>query len=233
MFKNKLNIIALGLVLGIVATPALTFAAHLPYSPEDGFNCPVEYPKERDLTPAEIKANFVCLDRKTTALFSWIDAIVRILEQQKTISSPVLPGPQQTYPVAPPQPIKEIPIDVQVLIPPQSTAVSPTKPAFGGGASSLPTAAAPIPTVTQVGWNGPEVKVIQDFLKAEGSFTYPQATGYFGPITRDAVKTFQTKYKLPSTGVVDKLTLEKMQSASSQVAPAQRSPINDLKPTSQ
>lgn len=140
----------------------------------------------------------------------------------KTELAPEPPEPSQ--PATSPQPIKEIPVQVQVQISPVPSE------------QQSATAVAPIPTVTQVGWKGPEVTVIQDFLKAEGSFTYPQSTGYFGTITRDAVKTFQKKYSLPSTGVVDKPTLEKMKAVEKpQVSPGQRpaTSIKDLMPVGQ
>ena len=64
------------------------------------------------------------------------------------------------------------------------------------------------------------VKIIQDFLKKEGSFTYPTATGNYGPITTNAVKQFQTKQGLTATGLVDKITLQKMQTLAPTVAPS-------------
>ena len=64
------------------------------------------------------------------------------------------------------------------------------------------------------------VKMIQDFLKKEGSFTYPIATGYYGPITKEAVKQFQIKQGLTATGLIDKTTLQKMQTLAPTVAPS-------------
>ena len=64
------------------------------------------------------------------------------------------------------------------------------------------------------------VKIIQDFLKKEGSFTYPTATGYYGPITKEAVKQFQIKRGLTATGLIDKTTLQKMQTLAPAVAPS-------------
>lgn len=46
-----------------------------------------------------------------------------------------------------------------------------------------------------------ETKTIQNFLKEEGSFSYPTATGYYGPITKEAVKQFQIKQGLTATGL--------------------------------
>src|SRR3989344_6693801 len=64
------------------------------------------------------------------------------------------------------------------------------------------------------------VKIIQDFLKKEGSFTYPTATGYYGPITKEAVKQFQIKQGLTATGLIVKTTLQKMQTLAPAVAPS-------------
>jgi len=64
------------------------------------------------------------------------------------------------------------------------------------------------------------VKVIQSFLKEEGSFIYPTATGYYGPITKEAVKQFQIKQGLTATGLIDKTTLQKMQTLAPAVAPS-------------
>lgn len=64
------------------------------------------------------------------------------------------------------------------------------------------------------------VKIIQDFLKKEGSFIYPTATGHYGPITKEAVKQFQIKQGLTATGLVDNNTLEKMKTLAPTVAPS-------------
>jgi len=46
------------------------------------------------------------------------------------------------------------------------------------------------------GMRSPEVKCLQEFLKAQGPEIYPEGlvTGYFGPLTLAAVKRFQQKY---------------------------------------
>lgn len=207
MMKKILSFLVVPLIL-VAATPVLTFGANLPDSPGDGFNCDIFVPKDRDLSASEIYKNTICTSQKIAALYTWISDIVRILEQSPDVSL------IKDKPV-PAEPIRGIPTNSLKLCK-YSIRACNEKEIF----------------VTQEGWEGKEVYVIQDFLKAEGSFTYQQSTGYFGPITRDAVKTFQTKYSLPSTGVVDKPTLEKMQAASTQVAPSQKSQINNLKPCS-
>lgn len=65
-----------------------------------------------------------------------------------------------------------------------------------------------------------EVKVIQEFLKAEGSFTFPSQTGYYGNYTKEAVKNFQIKNNLPSSGIIDQSTLKKMEILAPQISPS-------------
>ena len=57
------------------------------------------------------------------------------------------------------------------------------------------------------GNSGPEVSALQEALKNDGTFPVGQAiTGYFGQITLTAVKAYQLKNKLPTTGFVGPLT---------------------------
>lgn len=51
-----------------------------------------------------------------------------------------------------------------------------------------------------------DVKQLQSRLRAEGYFTYPTDTGYFGPITLAAVQAYQAANGIPSTGFVGVLT---------------------------
>jgi peptidoglycan DL-endopeptidase LytE len=62
----------------------------------------------------------------------------------------------------------------------------------------------------KVGMSSPQVKELQQLLKEKGFFTYPTATGYFGPITEQAVKAFQSAVHLPVTGIVDDATYAKL-----------------------
>ena len=50
------------------------------------------------------------------------------------------------------------------------------------------------------------VKELQERLRAEGYFTYATSTGFFGPITFNAVKAYQKANKLPQTGTVGSMT---------------------------
>jgi len=52
------------------------------------------------------------------------------------------------------------------------------------------------------GSRGEEVSTLQRELKNRGYFTYPNITGYFGPITRDAVIRFQRDNGLLVDGIV-------------------------------
>ena len=51
------------------------------------------------------------------------------------------------------------------------------------------------------GKNNDEVRELQRFLKGTGHYNYNDgATGYFGPMTQEAVKKWQDKYSLPQSG---------------------------------
>lgn len=45
-----------------------------------------------------------------------------------------------------------------------------------------------------------EVSKVQEFLRDQGDFTYPDITGYFGPITEAAVKQFQAREGIVFSG---------------------------------
>ncbi len=51
------------------------------------------------------------------------------------------------------------------------------------------------------------VRELQERLRAEGFFTYPVSTGFFGPITFAAVQAYQSAHGVPSTGFVGSLTI--------------------------
>lgn len=59
------------------------------------------------------------------------------------------------------------------------------------------------------GEEGENVRVLQERLRVAG-FYYGNATGIFGPITEEAVKRFQTAYKLDVDGVVGPATSAKL-----------------------
>ena len=52
------------------------------------------------------------------------------------------------------------------------------------------------------GTSGEQVTNLQNFLKSQGPDVYPEGlvTGYFGPLTREAVEKFQEKYDIAGPG---------------------------------
>ncbi|KAF0996524.1 peptidoglycan-binding protein [Geobacillus sp. TFV-3] len=78
-------------------------------------------------------------------------------------------------------------------------------------AKATPPAATERSTIRlSIGARGDDVKRIQTKLKELGYFTHPEATGYYGTATADAVRRFQQAAKLPATGVVDSETYERL-----------------------
>ena len=53
-----------------------------------------------------------------------------------------------------------------------------------------------------VGAYGKDVYALQQFLKNLGYFKYPTMTGYFGPVTREAVAAFQKDNGVDPVGMV-------------------------------
>lgn len=58
----------------------------------------------------------------------------------------------------------------------------------------------------KIGNSSKEVAAVQAALKDLGYYKYIKATGYFGPITFQAVKKFQKDKNIPTTGVIDQPT---------------------------
>lgn len=67
-----------------------------------------------------------------------------------------------------------------------------------------------------LGTSGNDVIELQKRLRAEGFFTYPTNTGYFGQATAEAVKLYQKKYLIDTTGFVGPLTMQKLNSTHTQ-----------------
>jgi peptidoglycan hydrolase-like protein with peptidoglycan-binding domain len=57
-----------------------------------------------------------------------------------------------------------------------------------------------ISRVLRQGASGEEVEELQQFLKDSGYFSHDEITGYFGPLTEEAVKRFQAKQGLVAGG---------------------------------
>jgi peptidoglycan hydrolase-like protein with peptidoglycan-binding domain len=51
-----------------------------------------------------------------------------------------------------------------------------------------------------LGYEGEEVSQLQSLLKTKGFFVYPEITGYFGEITREATQKFQVEKNIVSSG---------------------------------
>jgi hypothetical protein len=63
------------------------------------------------------------------------------------------------------------------------------------------------------GMSGDDVVQLQERLRAEGFFTYPTSTGYFGSITLAAVEAYQTAHNIvPASGFVGPLTIAELNS---------------------
>lgn len=60
--------------------------------------------------------------------------------------------------------------------------------------------------VLSQGTSGTAVIALQQNLQSLGYFTYPNTTGYYGPFTVQAVRSFQQAYSLPMTGAADGTT---------------------------
>lgn len=95
-----------------------------------------------------------------------------------------------------------------------SSTVSPTTAAKLGSASASHTAkvvenVAP-KVLFHVGSSGPQVAALQQQLSKLGYFTHV-VTAYYGPVTEQAVKSFQAVNHLKVTGKIDSTTLAAIQ----------------------
>ncbi len=63
------------------------------------------------------------------------------------------------------------------------------------------------------GWNTSNITGLQDFLQSSG-YLNSEPTGYFGLMTLDAVKRFQSAHSINSTGLVGPMTRAKIQELS-------------------
>jgi hypothetical protein len=62
-------------------------------------------------------------------------------------------------------------------------------------------------SVMKLGSKGTDVKKVQSTLQSLGYFTYPTLTGYYGSLTKLAVKQFQKDNGIAADGIVGKTTL--------------------------
>ncbi len=101
---------------------------------------------------------------------------------------------------------------LQASTPQPSTPVAPQ--------SAIPPSGSYTKSVSQ-GYRGDDVAALQQFLKTQGVDIYPEGlvTGYFGPLTKQAVQRLQLKYRIISN---------ENDSGSGYVGPKTRARINSL-----
>lgn len=167
-------------------------------------------PKTNDQSMNDLGALIVCLAGKISSLQNTVAKLegrIATLEGIKTGDSAQMPSPDTNYPV----------------------------PAGQGG--TLPAGMCKRDNNNWIctGEKGDDihittdqVKVIQGFLKAEGSFTFPSQTGYYGNYTKQAVKNFQTKNSLPVSGIINQATLNKMEILAPQISPSLQTSIHQI-----
>jgi len=124
-----------------------------------------------------------------------------------------------------PTPVIPVPQPAPISVPGSTPACNATTGVCAGPVSA--TGTTQTGTISQ-GSAGAGVQAIQQVLKAEGSFNYPTATGYFGAVTQNAVKAFQAENGIQATGVIDATTLQKIASVAAQVAPALQAQIRSI-----
>ncbi|MBU6414830.1 peptidoglycan-binding protein [Patescibacteria group bacterium] len=90
---------------------------------------------------------------------------------------------------------------INILLQQQQSLRMPVVPMTVGGG----TGAVAIKNNIGFGSRGLDVEALQNALKNAGVYSGP-VTGYFGALTREAVKSFQVSHSIPSTGFVGTLT---------------------------
>ncbi len=68
-------------------------------------------------------------------------------------------------------------------------------------------------SILKIGSSGKEVKTVQSSLKELGYYKYGKITGYYGDITKSAVKRFQKENGAVADGIVGKKTLSLLNNA--------------------
>ncbi|WP_216829911.1 C40 family peptidase [Alkalihalobacterium elongatum] len=82
------------------------------------------------------------------------------------------------------------------------------------------------------GMNHPDVKELQEALRAKGFFTFHTSTGYYGTITEEAVRQFQRTHGIQTSGVANNATLNLLLSSNSQNRSATNTQIASASTTS-
>lgn len=75
-------------------------------------------------------------------------------------------------------------------------------------------------SVLKIGSRGSEVLMVQTTLQKLGYFTYPVMTGYYGSVTKIAVKRFQKEKGLIADGIIGKKTMALLLPAPSKISSA-------------
>jgi peptidoglycan hydrolase-like protein with peptidoglycan-binding domain len=62
----------------------------------------------------------------------------------------------------------------------------------------------------RLGARSDTIKALQEKLRAEGFFTYPTSTGFFGSVTLTAVKAYQKAHGLVADGIAGPKTIAEL-----------------------
>jgi peptidoglycan DL-endopeptidase LytE len=68
-------------------------------------------------------------------------------------------------------------------------------------------------TTLSLGMSGPLVSDLQTHLNVLGYYTYPSITGYYGSVTAQSVKNFQSAYGLTADGIAGPVTQQNLDHA--------------------
>lgn len=126
-------------------------------------------------------------------------AVVRSTPSRSTVQP--LP-PQTTVISIDPSPAQVVSYSAVTATPQSNPPVAATNPA-----TSID--GAKVGTELYIGSQGQIVRDLQRLLKQDGKYSGP-VTGYFGPLTTEAVKDFQGEHGLPTNGIVGVKTLVKL-----------------------
>ena len=111
--------------------------------------------------------------------------------------------------------------------PTQSPSQSPAEsPAGSPGAAGSVAPLAPGPALLATGAEGEEVRDLQARL-AQLDWFLAEVTGFYGPVTEEAVRGFQAKRGLAATGAVDQTTLDRLHAMSTPPTAAELQGLED------
>jgi hypothetical protein len=170
-----------------------------------------------------------CLQGRISMLWQ---AINKIESRLNALESRAIPGGSTPVPV-PSYPINNP--NAPIGVPAVPTTNKPIPIDNGGVMIPVPTSAqnsaVDYNQMLQSGASNDSVKAVQNFLKVQGLFTAPQATGYFGDVTKNAVLKFQAAQGLTQTGSINNQTLQKMKAIAPQAAPSVNASIQQIQPS--